>query len=293
MAAGARSGPEVRAPTGLSFVDLATVPNHRCLALSCEAGWNQTAADWSRMLALGRGFGLVEGDGALVATALVLPYDAGIAWISMVLVARRWRRRGLASLLMRRALAETEALDRTACLDATPEGAAVYRALGFADDAGFTRWHRPAAPTAQDDARSPMPARAAQPGASADWPAAVARDARALGAPRQALLEALAAEGSGVVSADGSLLLRPGRLAWQLGPLVAQGRDAAESLLAEGLGTLRGEPVFADARDGSGLEAALAAAGFAPQRSFLRMHRGGPPESRPELLWLTAGPEFG
>ncbi|MEX0759335.1 MAG: GNAT family N-acetyltransferase, partial [Tistlia sp.] len=93
-------------PEGLEAVALAAAPEAERLALSCEAGWNQTPADWHRLLGLGLGFGLAERGGPLVASAVLLPYDRDIAWISMVLVTARWRRRGLASLLMGRAVAE-------------------------------------------------------------------------------------------------------------------------------------------------------------------------------------------
>jgi hypothetical protein len=59
-----------------------------CLALSAEAGWNQIEADWRLMLRLGRGLGVSAGDGRLVATAIMLPFERRFAWISMVLVCR-------------------------------------------------------------------------------------------------------------------------------------------------------------------------------------------------------------
>lgn len=275
-------------PGELEAVDLAAVPPGECLSLSSEAGWNQTPADWARLLRLGPGFGLAERGGPLVASATVLPYDESIAWISMVLVTARWRRRGLASLLLRQALDACRQRGRSAFLDATPQGAAVYRQLGFAAGEAITRWSRPAgavavaAPTAGEDAAK-----------DASWELTCQRDTRAMGAPRRALLEALAADGRRLLRSGGSLLLRPGRLAWQLGPLIADDRRATEALLAEGLAATGAQPVFADARDAADLAGVLEAAGFRPQRGFLRMHLGAPPPGDPSLLWLTAGPEFG
>lgn len=276
--------PETALPAGLEAVALDTVPEAERLALSSEAHWNQTAADWRRLLRLGRGFGLAEHGGPLVASAVLLPYESDIAWISMVLVTARWRRRGLASLLMREAVAGARTLGRTAFLDATPDGVPVYRTLGFVEATAITRWHRPAAAGA---------GQVVAPGEPGSWAEACARDARALGAPRRPLLEALAEDGQRLLLPGGSLLLRPGRLAWQVGPLVAEDRATAETLLAAGLAAVGGDAAFLDARDDAGLEPALQAAGFAPQRPFLRMHLGRPPAAEPALLWLTAGPEFG
>src|SRR6185369_378967 len=89
------------------------------LALSTEAQWNQNEADWRFFLTKGIVFGVRADDGRLIATAALLPYSAGNAWISMVLVTASARRQGIATRLV------------DACLDATPAGAAVYGRLGF------------------------------------------------------------------------------------------------------------------------------------------------------------------
>ncbi|WP_270939138.1 GNAT family N-acetyltransferase, partial [Falsiroseomonas oryzae] len=120
----------------------------RAAALSRLAGWNQAETDWRVFLQDGAVRALDDGDqDCLAATAAVLPFGPDLAWISMVLVRPDRRRQGLASELMRWAIAR---LDGTRCvaLDATPDGRAVYRRLGFADVFGFTRWRLPAAPAA-------------------------------------------------------------------------------------------------------------------------------------------------
>ena len=70
------------------------------LALSTEAHWNQNEADWLFFLSQGTVFGVRDHDGHLVASAALLPYTSGNAWISMVLVTAGWRRRGLATKLV-------------------------------------------------------------------------------------------------------------------------------------------------------------------------------------------------
>jgi hypothetical protein len=61
------------------------------LLLSTEAHWNQNEADWRFFLGKGFVFG-VRDETRLGATAALLPYSEGNAWISMVLVTHSWRR---------------------------------------------------------------------------------------------------------------------------------------------------------------------------------------------------------
>ena len=71
-----------------------------------------------------------DGD-RLVATAALLPYSAGNAWISMVLVTADFRRRGIATRLVDACLDVATRRGLTTWLDATPAGATVYGPLGF------------------------------------------------------------------------------------------------------------------------------------------------------------------
>jgi len=215
------------------------------LRLSGSAHWNQNEADWRTMLQLGRGWGIhaVSADGkvGLAASTLVLPYGSDFAWVSMVLVLPECRRRGFASRLLRHALDALAAQGRAAVLDATPAGHAVYVQEGFADSWGFARWRR--------EARSGPPAGAAADGApstraltDADWPAIEALDTPAFGAPRRALLRALARrlpQAARVVEQGGRLrgfvLARDGREACQIGPLLASDEGTARALLVYAL----------------------------------------------------------
>ena len=65
-----------------------------CVRLSAEPGWNQVAADWRLMIAVGTGIGLFDGR-RLAATGLTVPFRGPFAWISMILVTEDYRRRGL------------------------------------------------------------------------------------------------------------------------------------------------------------------------------------------------------
>ena len=117
------------------------------LRLSTEAGWNQTAADWKRLLDLAPGACFAGRlAGRLVATATLASYsdpDGGrsASWIGMVIVERACRRRGFGTTLLRRALEHgLHRGDSVVGLDATELGRPVYLQQGFADVAPIDRW---------------------------------------------------------------------------------------------------------------------------------------------------------
>ena len=83
----------------ISLVELDVADAPAGLLLSTEAHWNQNEADWRFFLSKGTVWGVRDGN-QLVATAALLPYSAGNAWISMVLVTANWRRRGIATRLV-------------------------------------------------------------------------------------------------------------------------------------------------------------------------------------------------
>lgn len=274
------------------------------LALSSEAHWNQTAEDWRMLLQLGQGFGLVNGKGELVATAVALPFTGHCAWISMVLVTSAWQRRGLATRLMQRAIETIESHGRIPMLDATPAGRAVYRELGFIDGWSFARWSaaKPAVPDITAMAAWPAGTKL-RPISAGDWEGIDALDQDVLGAARPHLLRELAqrlpqaawaAERNGKL--QGFLLGRNGRNANQLGPLAASDDATACALLAAGLGATSG-PVYVDALDSHpGLIDLLRQAGFVQQRPFTRMARPPAGEAasfgNPARYYAVAGPEL-
>ena len=270
-----------------------------CLALSAEAGWNQVEADWRLMLRLGRGFGLSTADDRLVATAITLPYERRFAWISMVLVTERFRRRGLATRLMSRAVDVLVAEGYVPLLDATPAGREVYARLGFADCWGMTRLAstRAGAEGAPIDAGDARVRRLAPD----DWPAVLAFDRAAFGADRGEVLRdlarrvpqaALAAERDGQIC--GAAFARDGRLATQLGPVTAMDDAIARALLGAAL-VQRAGPVFIDLADRHATIAAwLRERGFAAQRPLTRMAHGRDRAfDDPQRLYAVAGPELG
>jgi hypothetical protein len=96
------------------------------------------------------------------------------------------------------------------------------------------------------------------------------------------------------MNADGFVLARPGRLATQIGPLVAANEDAAAALLGTALDAVAG-PVFLDLCDRwVRLAQQMERRGFTVQRPFLRMAlRRHVPFGDVGRTFIVAGPEFG
>ncbi len=267
-----------------------------CLALSDEAGWNQTAADWRAVIAAGEVRGLVR-DGRIIASAAVLPWPGPFGWICMVLVTASERRQGHATALLDWAVARLAALGRVPGLDATPAGRAVYRRMGFEDVYTITRM-RAAAPAAL---QVPPDAPSVRPMRPEDLAAVATFDAPAFGADRSGFLAGLFRRAPGLAfvaerrgSLAGYVLARDGRTATQIGPAVARDADTATALVAAVRAACDG-PALVDVPDRHGaLHGALLAAGFAAERPFTRMLLGHQaPLDRPERVFALAGPEFG
>jgi len=262
-----------------------------CVALSAEAGWNQTIEDWALFLRHGTVFGLRTAHGVTVASAAVLPYPDDFAWISMVLVTASRRRERIGTSILEACCAEVAQRGLLAMLDATPAAERIYRPLGFEGIFNLSRWQG----VTETRAKSPIGVRAMAVG---DIPFVTAIDAIAFGSQRKFLIESLFRRlpTLAFVSQDntGFVLARPGRMATQIGPVVAINEDAADALLDAALGCVDG-PVFLDLIDGRDiLVRHLQQRGFSVQRPFLRMGLNRrAPYGDPAHLFVVAGPEFG
>lgn len=276
----------------LTEVDLGARHVNGAMELVAEAGWNQTADDWRMMISAGRAFGVEDSTRRLVASAVALPFGAEFGWVSMVLVAGDWRRRGLATRLLDRAIDWQTSAGRIPMLDATPAGETVYGSRGFVGTFALQRWqaHSPQAGAGTG--------RAVREVGGGDLGAILGLDAEIFGGDREAIIRDIAmrpgARGWVLGDGDGFLLSRAGSRARQLGPLAAGDEASAIALLRVAFRELDG-PVFLDVPDQHAhLIHALKGAGFTSQRPFLRMQKG------PRALFgdvsrtfVIAGPELG
>ena len=257
------------------------------LALSTEAHWNQNEADWRFFLTNGTLFGVRDHDGHLVASAALLPYTSGNAWISMVLVTASFRRRGLATRLIDACLDAAAKQGFTTWLDATPAGAAVYAPLGFTPTLELRRLRL--GTLAVPKATTPQ----SRSGYGLDE--FIGRDISTMGFDRSNLLAELGGRpGSRLVSSGGAAaLIRDGRKARHIGPLFADGPDPALALVREIIRSETG-PVLIDAvsTQDEFLEG-LTSSGWIVERPFQRMRFGGATAEPAELPFAVAGPEYG
>ena len=301
-------------------------------ALVAEAGWNQVRADWELFTELGDAFKVTARNGEVAATAATLPF-ARFGWISMVLVGKHHRRKGIATALLEHCVARLHEQGLVPMLDATPAGRAVYRQLDFQDGWQITRWRRAARiviaaprqvrgfstrnPSGTADSipgeetviadliRNPSgtadSATTVRPLRENDWPELSALDEKAFGSARTALLRRLESRSrqfACVAERDGRiagyLLGRNGRQATQIGPIVAHDPSFAKALLAHALARIDG-PVLLDVLDRhTGFPPALTAAGFAVERTYTRMALDSAAAfGDARLMVAIAGPELG
>jgi GNAT superfamily N-acetyltransferase len=259
-------------------------------ALVVASNWNQVADDWALFHAEGRIHVVRDEAGRIVASGAVLPMGAPgqVAWISMILVLPALRGQGLGRAVFDQCLREVRAQGRVAMLDATPAGEALYRQFGFEALWRLTRWRR--------EAR--VPAASALNDATPAIDTLAAPDAQALGFQRPGVLGQIARRPTTrcVRTGDALALVRAGRTAHQVGPLLSASEAAAAQVLTKAADSLPGA-VYIDVPDDRPLlRATLQAAGFQPQRGFARMALAGPGQTPPAgqraFLHAIAGPEF-
>jgi GNAT superfamily N-acetyltransferase len=257
------------------------------LALSTEAHWNQNEADWRFFLNQGTVFGVRDSGGRLVATAALLPYTSGNAWVSMVLVTASCRRRGLATRLVDTCLDAATKQRLTSWLDATPDGAGVYGPLGFTPTLQLRRLRF----------ENAAPSKSATPSnlSTCDLERFILSDRRTMGFDRSTLLTEISGRaGSLLLSAGNAVaLIRDGRKARHIGPLFADGADPALALVHAIVGSETG-PFLIDAVSTQGeFLKGLTASGWTIERPFQRMRFGRATAQTTELPFAVVGPEYG
>ena len=264
------------------------------MGLKHQAGWNQLESDWIRMLELpgGRGY-VAECEGLPVGTVVSLCFGR-VAWIAMMLVDVAYRGRGIGRELMRAAL---ENLDQAGVesvrLDATPMGQPLYESLGFKVEVELTRFAGTlpeSSSLVQSDVVS-APDRIHE---------IIALDRAVTHTDRGSLLTQLAQEHNDnlrVVSwagkVTGYLMSRPGAVATQVGPCIAD-EVTGPQLFDDMAHRFAGAPVYLDIlKDHEPATRLATSLGLRPSRQLSRMGRGRLVIEDLPQLWLSAGPEKG
>jgi GNAT superfamily N-acetyltransferase len=270
------------------------------LRLNELAGWNQTAADWSRFLeASPEGCFVAVEDGRVCGTATTITYENRYAWIGMVLVDPEYRKQGIGTQLLQRTI---DYLDHrnipTMKLDATPLGQPLYSKLGFETEYKIERWtlKRPCNTIASVAGSGKLALTEAQ------LDPVFRLDQEVFGADRSFLLSSLRERSPGLAIGvwsegrpQGYAFGRSGLFADHLGPWVAKSRTAAEQVLLEFLTRSSHESLIVDCLTAHPLAIELLLShGFAHSRSLTRMVRGpNASPGNPQALWAIVGPEFG
>jgi GNAT superfamily N-acetyltransferase len=265
------------------------------ILLSTGEGWNQTHADWRRLLRLAPdGCFAARVGGRLAGTVTTTIYEPALAWIGMMIVHPTARRQGIGAALMIRALDHLDAAGVSCVkLDATPAGLPLYHRLGFHEEVLFERWQGVARPT---ESTTPALDRRAARGP------VLPLDRAAFGADRSFLLAELDADALAAhvgresdPHVEGYALARAGRIATYLGPVVSTNRALAGRLLDALLSSFSGQQVCIDVNTAGLLDPEhLVEGGLAKTRPLMRMRRGGTAASgTPATLCASAGPEYG
>jgi GNAT superfamily N-acetyltransferase len=245
------------------------------VALSRAEGWPYRPEDCALILGLSRGIAALDGD-RLIGTALATPFEPA-GTLSMIIVARDWRNRGLARAMLERLM---DGDPRQWRLIATADGLPLYRKLGFVETHRIVQQQGPVAAIA-----APEGVTWAEPD---DTNAIAALDRAATGMDRAGLVEALAGAGRLAVIRDagglaGYAALRPFGRGEVAGPVVARDADDARRLLAFLFAGRPGAFLRVDTPEASGLGDWLAAQGLAPVGGGIAMTRGWAPAAASEF----------
>ena len=246
----------------------------RAHALSSGLGWPHRLEDWQLFFEVGCGTVACDSAGTVIGTAMAFPYGDEIASIGSIIVSPSHQRLGIGRRLMEAIAPSSD--HREFRLVATPDGAALYAALGFTPVATIAQHQGVAAP------KSPPP----PPGSAVarvmraqDRGAIIALDADAHGAERDVLklLLARGVEGTVVEAEDrlaGFALRHRFGLGHVIGPIVARTEADAIALVSPHLDAHRGTFLRIDApHDAGAFRQIIDAAGLVPVGSGSAMTR--------------------
>ncbi|MEU9520248.1 GNAT family N-acetyltransferase [Streptomyces sp. NPDC048224] len=204
-----------------------------CADLSEDRGWLREEHKWGFLLTAGKGYGIDDPDGGLVAACTVTEYGPPerptLAAIGMVLVAERHARQGVGRRLMRHVVSALGTVPLT--LHATPYGRPLYEELGFKVTGGAEMVRGRFVPG------GPEPRTATRAATAEDLGAILRLDEEVFGADRTHIVARLPAfaDQLRVAEADGRVVgyaaAWPNMDTHVVGPLIARDTETAKALI--------------------------------------------------------------
>lgn len=270
-------------PSAKPFQPLDETLLESAFRLSSLAGWNQTTGDWRRLIRIDpSGTGVWVDHGEVRASYSVSAYGREAAWIGMILVDPAYRGAGLGKAAFQSALDRArDSGCRVLGLDATDLGEPIYAQKGFKAVCPVARW---GGVLGADAGAVKNPVQTGLHGGILEL------DARCTGMDRSALLGDLAATDGLLLSRNpggkttGYAVIRPGRTAVHLGPVVACTEEDLALLLNEVSAHLGGREMICDALS-EATGSILRRHGLSPLRHLKRM-------TLPASVGCLCGPEL-
>ncbi|MEU3413318.1 GNAT family N-acetyltransferase [Streptomyces sp. NPDC006658] len=204
-----------------------------CADLSEDRGWPREEHKWGFLLTAGKGYGIDDPEGGLVAACVVTEYGGWgrpeLGAIGMVLVAGRHARQGVGRRLMRHVVSVMGSTPLT--LHATPDGRPLYEELGFKVTGRAEMLRGRFTPG------DPEPEVVTRAATAEDLPAIVRLDEEVFGTDRTPLITRLPAfaDQLRVAEEDGRLIgytaAWPNMDTHVVGPLIARDTETAKALI--------------------------------------------------------------
>lgn len=282
----------------ITIRDLKSEDIENAMKLVHSEGWNQTEKDW--LLFIENPLNVCKAAeifGKLVGTVASINYQNDVIWISMVLVDREYRGRGISKILLNSVLNDLDSY-KSIKLDATSAGQFVYEKLGFSVEYQISDMVNVLFQGIDitDSIMFPQLIKAE------DIPEIIQFDKLAFGSDRTQLILTLLRdfpEKSWLIKRNnkiaGFALGRMGNKYHRIGPLSAYSSADTKILISQALHDLTGQPVVIDILESKNeLVDWLSSIGFKKQRYFTRMflkNNSFPGEIR--FQYLISGPEFG
>ncbi|MEU1872294.1 GNAT family N-acetyltransferase [Streptomyces sp. NPDC019793] len=204
-----------------------------CADLSEDRGWSREEHKWGFLLTAGKGYGIDDPSGGLVAACTVTAYGPqerpALAAIGMVLVAERHARQGVGRRLMRHVVSGLGTVPLT--LHATPYGRPLYEELGFKVTGGAEMVRGRFVPG------GPEPKAATRAATAEDLTAILRLDEEVFGADRTHIVTRLPAFADQLRVAEDDGRITGYAAAWPnmdthvVGPLIARDTETAKALI--------------------------------------------------------------